>query len=108
MTWWRKNSPPAQADTPAPGQNPARGAPAARPPWGPAPAPVPAREPTGPPAAPAPGLPRRHGGIAYSIRMWECGRIRIWDGNHTLTYALECACPAGADWHEWEEELSAQ
>ena len=37
------------------------------------------------PLRPAPG---RHGGITYSVRVWNCGRIRIWDSDGTITYNL--------------------
>ena len=116
---WRRRAtrkPPAPADTPALGNNPVPGQTTRRPPvtssspagtGGNAPAPVPAREPRSPVAAPAPALPRRHGGISYSIRVWECGRIRMWDGAGTVTWAQDCKCPSGADWHEWERELTS-
>jgi len=66
------------------------------------PAPGPA---AGPPvshaAAPVPG----HGGTACSIRVWKCGRTRIWDQDGTLVYRCDCTCPPLIDWDRHEREL---
>lgn len=81
----RRRTAPAPADTRVPG-----------------PAPVPGHVSPGTPPpmhrprqAPAPGSP--HGGIAYSIRSWNCGRIRVWDGHGKLAYARACGCPVHMD-----------
>jgi hypothetical protein len=58
-----------------------------------------------PPARPSPA-PGRHGGISYSIRKWNCGRIRMWDGDGEIIGGYGCRCPSGADWHAWEQELT--
>jgi len=54
----------------------------------------------------APALPRRHGGVSCSIRMWHCGRILMWDAAGAVTWVQECKCPRGPHWDEWESELA--
>lgn len=70
-----------------------RHAPAPARPRVPAPPPVPGpANADAPPARPAPAPGSAHGGIAYSIRSWNCGRIRVWDGHGKLAYAHACGC----------------
>jgi hypothetical protein len=63
--------------------------------------PVPGVEDTGligwakpPPAGPVP--PARHdtGGVEYTVRVWKCGCIRLWDGDGRVTGVTPCQAPS--------------
>src|SRR5215813_5382581 len=65
------------------------------------------------PPAPGPGVPRRpptapapgpHHQLAFTLRMWRCGRMRTWDGHGRLFAERGCACHP-VDWERHEREL---
>ena len=50
------------------------------------------------PHAPAPGHNDQHGGIDYTLRVWNCGRIRLWNNQGQVTGRRECDCTPHIDW----------
>jgi hypothetical protein len=90
--WMRRKHPaPAAGQRPGPGPSPVPGQP------------VPLFGPQVPPGLHAPAPGSRHGGIDYTLRVWRCGRIRLWNARGQLAGQRECAC--GASGTDWDAEL---
>ena len=54
---------------------------------------------------PVPGHPPRHKGISYTVRTWNCGRIRIWNAYGAVVYRHDCRCAPPDPWDQAAERL---